>query len=114
MKLELDLYYVITNALTKFEVNISNDCREKSGKPKCDGQTDRQTDSEQTKSPPWQAGRGLIMLRCYNPCLIRKEFPGLTYIISSPPRPTNQIGRLHCDVYFDVKADLIWMGKKIF
>ena len=32
--------------------------------------------------------------RCYNPCLIRKEFPWLTYIISSPLRPTNQRGRL--------------------
>ena len=59
-KLELDLYYVITNLYTKFQVNISKDCREKSGKLKCDGQTDRQTegrtdrqtDSEQTKSPP--------------------------------------------------------------
>ena len=76
-KLKLDLYYVMTNSYTKFQVNISNtkfqvnisntkfqvnisiDFREKSGKLKCDGQTDRQidgqtdrrTDSEQTKSP---------------------------------------------------------------
>ena len=50
-------------------------------------------------------GKGWIVLRCYNPCLIRKEFPGLTYIISSPLRPTNQSGRLHCDVYFDIIND---------
>ena len=54
-KLELDLYYVMTISYTKFEVNISKDSREKSGKLKCDRLTDRQTDgltdSEQTKSP---------------------------------------------------------------
>ena len=43
-KLELDLYYVMTNSYTKFEVNISKDSREKSGKLKCDGQTNRLTD----------------------------------------------------------------------
>ena len=31
-KLELDLYYVITNSYTKFQFKISKDCREKSGK----------------------------------------------------------------------------------
>ena len=31
-KLTLDLFYVITNSYTKFEVNISKDDREKSGK----------------------------------------------------------------------------------
>ena len=31
-KLELDLYYVMTNSYTKFEVSMSKDCREKSGK----------------------------------------------------------------------------------
>ena len=31
-KLELELYYVTTNSYTKFQVNISNDVREKSGK----------------------------------------------------------------------------------
>ena len=31
-KLELDLFYVMTISYTKFEVNISKDCREKSGK----------------------------------------------------------------------------------
>ena len=31
-KLKFDLYYVITNSYTKFEVNISKDCREKSRK----------------------------------------------------------------------------------
>ena len=51
-KLKLDLYYVMTNLYTKFQVNISKDCREKSGKQKCDGLTDRLTDSEQTKSSP--------------------------------------------------------------
>ena len=63
-KVELDLYNVITNSYTKFQVNISKDCREKSGKLKCDRQTDRQTDgqtdiqteertdSKQAKSPP--------------------------------------------------------------
>ena len=39
-KLKLDLYYVMTNLYTKFQVNISKDSREKSGKPKCDGRTD--------------------------------------------------------------------------
>ena len=39
-KVELDLYHVITNTYTKFQVNISKDSREKSGKLKCDGQTD--------------------------------------------------------------------------
>ena len=47
-KLELDLYYVMTNSYTKYEVNISIDSREKSGKLKCD----KLTHSEQTKSPP--------------------------------------------------------------
>ena len=55
-KLKLDLYYVMTNLYTKFQVNILNDGREKSGKQKCDGLTDGRTDwltdSEQTKSPP--------------------------------------------------------------
>ena len=32
MKFELDVYYVNTNLYTKFQVNISKDCREKSGK----------------------------------------------------------------------------------
>ena len=52
MKLKLDLYYVITNSYTKFQVNILKDSRKKSGKLKCDRRTDRLTDSEQTKSPP--------------------------------------------------------------
>ena len=30
-KRELDLYSVMTNSYTKFQVNISKDCREKSG-----------------------------------------------------------------------------------
>ena len=59
-KLELDLYHIMTNSYTKFQVNILKDHREKSGKWKCDGltdwrtdgRTDRLTDSEQTKSPP--------------------------------------------------------------
>ena len=41
----------------------------------------------------------------YIPCLMHKEFPGLTYIILSPLRPTNQRGRLHCDIYFDIVND---------
>ena len=60
MKLELDLYYVITNSNTKFQVNISKDCREKSGKLKCDGRTDGQTASK--LRVPRQAGRGLKIL----------------------------------------------------
>ena len=32
MKLELDLYYVNANSYNKFQVNISKDCIEKSGK----------------------------------------------------------------------------------
>ena len=32
MKLKLDLYYVMTNSYTEFQVNISKDKREKSGK----------------------------------------------------------------------------------
>ena len=39
-KLKLDLYYVMTNSYTEFEVNISKDSGKKSGKLKCDGQTD--------------------------------------------------------------------------
>ena len=31
-KLELELYYVMINSYTKFQVNISKDDREKSGK----------------------------------------------------------------------------------
>ena len=52
----------MTNSYIKFQVNISKDGREKSGKPKCDGQTDKWTDG-QTASKlrvPRQAGRGLI------------------------------------------------------
>ena len=61
---KLDLYHVnMINSYTKFQVNISKYDREKSGKLKCVGQTNRQTDgqtdSEQTKSPR-QAGNGLI------------------------------------------------------
>ena len=52
MKLKLDLYFVMTNSYSKFQVNISKDSREKSGKLKCDGQTDWRTDSEKTKSLP--------------------------------------------------------------
>ena len=40
IKLELDLYNVMTNSYTKFQVNISKDYTEKSGKLKCDGRTD--------------------------------------------------------------------------
>ena len=43
-KLELDLYYVMTNLYNKFQVNILKDGREKSGKRKFDGLTDGQTD----------------------------------------------------------------------
>ena len=45
-RVELDLYHVMTNSDTKFQVNISKDSREKSGKLKCDGRTDRQTDRQ--------------------------------------------------------------------
>ena len=39
MKLELDLYYVMTISYIKFEVNISKHYREKSGKlNSCKGQ----------------------------------------------------------------------------
>ena len=31
-KLKLDLYYVNANSYTKFQINISKDCREKSVK----------------------------------------------------------------------------------
>ena len=45
-KLKLDLYYVIKNLYTRIsnQVNISKECREKSGKPKCDGLADILTD----------------------------------------------------------------------
>ena len=43
-KLKLDLYYVLKNSFTTFQVNISKDGREKSGKLKCDRKTDRLTD----------------------------------------------------------------------
>ena len=33
MKLKLDLYYVMTNSYTKFQVNTPKDYREKYGKP---------------------------------------------------------------------------------
>ena len=32
MKHELDLYYVNANSYTEFQMNISNNCKEKSGK----------------------------------------------------------------------------------
>ena len=57
-ELKLDVYDVMTNSYTKFKVNISKDCREKSGKPECDGQTYWQTYREQ--SVPRKARRGLI------------------------------------------------------
>ena len=68
-KLKLDLYYVNTNSYTKFQVNISKDCREKSGKLKYDGQTDKRTDREAASKlrVPRQAGRGLIILICFPP-----------------------------------------------
>ena len=66
-KVELDLYYVKTNSFTKFQVNISNDDQEKSGKPsgqtdrRTDGQTDWLTDGEETFSPRGFTSRGLII-----------------------------------------------------
>ena len=57
MKLKFDLYYVNANSYTKFQVNISKDCRERSGKLECDWQTVIRTDNERTKSPR-QADRG--------------------------------------------------------
>ena len=73
-KVDLDLYYIMTNSYTKFQVNISKDSREKSGKLKCDGRTDWQTDgltdrSRRTASKlrvPRQAGRGLIKYLVWN------------------------------------------------
>ena len=74
-KVKLDLYYVMTNMYTKFQVNISKDDWEKFGKPsgrtlsgltdgrtdwRTDRQTDRMTDGEETYSPPGFTGRGLI------------------------------------------------------
>ena len=50
-KLELDPYYAMTNSYTKFQVNISKDSREKSGKLKCDGRTDGQTDGQTASKP---------------------------------------------------------------
>ena len=44
-KLKLDLNDVMTNSYTKFQVNISKDDIEKSGKLKCDGQTDGWTET---------------------------------------------------------------------
>ena len=41
-KLELDLYYGMTNSYTKLQVNISKDDTEKTGKLKDNGLTDRQ------------------------------------------------------------------------
>ena len=57
-RVELDLYYLKRNTHTKFQVNISKDSWEKSGK--LSGRTDRQTDTEETYSPPGFTGRGLI------------------------------------------------------
>ena len=53
-KVELELYCIKTNSHTKFQLNILKDCREKSGKlsRRNDRQTDGQTDSEETYSPP--------------------------------------------------------------
>ena len=58
-KLKHNMQYVMTNLYTKFQVNISKDCREKSEKTEMwrtvgqtVGLTDGRTDSEQTKSPP--------------------------------------------------------------
>ena len=42
----------MTNPYTKIQIIISKQDREKSGKLKCDGRTDWQTDGKQTKSPP--------------------------------------------------------------
>ena len=52
----------MTNSYTKFQVNISKDCREKSGKLKCDGRTDGLTDGKTASKirVARQAGRGLI------------------------------------------------------
>ena len=58
---KLDLYDVMTNSYSKFQVNISKESREKSGKQKCDGQTDGQTASKlRAPPPPRQAGSRLI------------------------------------------------------
>ena len=45
-KLKLDQYCVMTNSYTEFQINTSKDDREKSGKLKYDGRTDRQTASK--------------------------------------------------------------------
>ena len=54
--------YLKTNSYTKLQVSIRTE--EKSEKPKCNGQTDRQTNDEEIKSPP-QVGRGLMITQ-YN------------------------------------------------
>ena len=61
-------------------------------------------------------GKCWVMLRCYNPCLIRKEFPGLTYIISYLLRPTNQRSCLHVTYMLTswiIYADFVWKENKI-
>ena len=56
MKLKLNLYYVMTNSYTKFQVNISKTA-EKS--PENWSVMDGQTDSKQTNSPPGKPVGGL-------------------------------------------------------
>ena len=50
-KLKLDLFYVMTNSYTKFQVNISNDDREKSENGSV---TDRLTDGQMDGQTDWQ------------------------------------------------------------
>ena len=45
-KLELDLYHIEINSHAKNEFDICNDSEKKSGKLKCDGQTDGWTDTQ--------------------------------------------------------------------
>ena len=53
--------YLKTNSYTKLQVSIRKGDRKKSEKPKCNGQTDSQTNDEEIKSPP-QVGRGLLVI----------------------------------------------------
>ncbi|KAK3103982.1 hypothetical protein FSP39_023411 [Pinctada imbricata] len=55
-KLKLDLYHIEINSHTKNEINICNDSEKKSGKLKCD----RQTNGVETISPLRRACRGLM------------------------------------------------------
>ena len=103
-KLELDLYYVTTKTYIKFEVNISKDSREKSGKLKCDRLTDGLTDRRTASKlrVPRQVGRGLIIelqncTQVYCPIVYLKQLSIVNRLTAYTNTSSHLVRSGHCN-----------------